>query len=109
MGLESKIEIVTTPNFRKNARRLYSKYPSLKNELVQLETQLLENPMRGKSITTSNDKFRVAIRKRGEHGGFNIITRVYFKVQEQEGSTAIVYLADIHDRVDLAEGIIKDA
>jgi|GEM_PF-4051280 len=107
MEQSDNIEIITTPNFRRSARKLYNKYPSLKKELTQLEAQLIENPMRGKSIGTGNNKFRVALRKRGEHGGFNIITKVYFKVQEKENQKAIVYLADIHDLVDLADGLVK--
>jgi hypothetical protein len=100
MTNKSKIDIVTTPNFRKTARLLYEKYPSLKTELAQLEQQLSDNPMRGKSVGSGKNNFRVAIRKRGEHDGFSIMTRVYFKVEEQ-GHHAVVYLADIHDKVDL--------
>lgn len=100
------IEIITTPSFRQNAKSLSGKYPSLKKELEQLEVQLLENPMQGKSISNQNDRFRVAIRKRGEHDGFSILTRVYFKVHDS-GQNVVVYLADIHDRVDLPSGIKK--
>lgn len=108
MSIEKSIEIVTTPNFRKNARSLYQKYPSLKKELLQLEDQLRDNPMRGQSINPKGDNFRVAIRKRGEHDGFNIITKVYFKVHENEKQEVLVYLADILDKVDLPKGLTKE-
>lgn len=43
-------EIRTTSRFRKEAKRLSKKYPSLKNDLSNLLTTLTQNPASGISL-----------------------------------------------------------
>ena len=39
-----KVEVIVTPNFKRQAKKLLKKYPSLKTELANLEEELKENP-----------------------------------------------------------------
>lgn len=39
-----RFRVILIDNFKREAKRLLKKYPSLKNELVVLQQQLLENP-----------------------------------------------------------------
>jgi hypothetical protein len=45
-----KVEIITSRNFRKEAKRLLKKYPSLKDELREFNKKLLKNPSLGTSL-----------------------------------------------------------
>jgi len=40
-------KIVPTSNFEKEFKRLNKKYPSIKNDLIELRNSLLENPVHG--------------------------------------------------------------
>ena len=44
------VKVITSNNFRKEAKRLIKKYPSLKKELAELERELLLNPKIGTPI-----------------------------------------------------------
>jgi mRNA-degrading endonuclease RelE of RelBE toxin-antitoxin system len=61
-----KYEVVTTANFEKAAKPLLKKYPSLKNELIQLEADLQVNPQMGTSLGNNTYKIRVAIKSKGK-------------------------------------------
>ncbi len=72
-------KIIAIDNFKREAKPLIKKYPSLKGELEQLQTQLLENPRMGVMITESFYKIRLAVKSkgRGKSGGMRVITYVW--------------------------------
>ncbi len=51
------ITLVPTPPFERELKQLAKKYPSLHNDLAELEVQLLENPSQGTSIGQNCFKF----------------------------------------------------
>ena len=81
--------------FEKQAKRLYKKYASLKNELFELVHDLKENPQQGTAIGKGCYKIRISIasKGKGKSGGARVITN--FVVTEQT-----VYLLSIYDKAE---------
>lgn len=71
-----KIEL--SEHFKKEAKRLTKKYPSLKEELAVLITQLEENPTLGIPLGNEVYKIRLAIasKNKGKSGGARVISYV---------------------------------
>ena len=74
-----RYKVDTIAPFRKAAKKLVRKYPSLKNELAELGSQLSEKPTLGKSLGNNCYKVRLAIasKGKGKSGGARIITHFY--------------------------------
>jgi mRNA-degrading endonuclease RelE of RelBE toxin-antitoxin system len=87
--------VQTIPTFRKEAKRLLKKYPSLKSELEQLGQLLAENPDFGTPLGNNCYKIRlqIASKNRGKSGGARVITHVYIENE-------IIYLLSIYDKSD---------
>lgn len=90
--------IETIPPFDKQLKRLFKKYPSLKQDLTELATQLVENPTTGTSLGNNCYKIRLAIssKGKGKSGGARVITHVY--VQE-----TTIYLLTIYDKSEVSD------
>jgi len=75
-----KIEL--SDNFKKEAKRLCKKYPSLKSELAELFSELEENPTLGTPRGNGIYKIRLAIasKSKGKAGGARILS--FVKVTE---------------------------
>jgi len=95
-----KIKVITSENFRKKAKRLLKKYRSLKTELQNLETQLMENPELGVLLDNDCYKIRIAIESKGKgkSGGARVITHVVIRVNQDSDETKIVGLVTIYDK-----------
>lgn len=65
-------------NFKKEAKRLVKKYPSLKKELAQLFAELAEMPTTGTPLGNDIYKIRLGIasKNEGESGGARILSFV---------------------------------
>ncbi len=85
--------IIATPNFKKEFKRLVKKFQSLKDEYVVLLDELTENPTLGTPIGNNCYKIRISIssKGKGKSGGGRVITMVI------QASKAI-YLLDIYDK-----------
>ena len=85
--------IIITPNFERDAKPLFKKYKSLKNDLAALFESLGNEPLQGKPIGKDCYKIRLAIssKGKGKSGGARIITHLVFKDE-------IVYLLTIYDK-----------
>lgn len=81
--------------FERQAKKLTTKYPSLKSELLALVQELKENPDQGRAIGKSCYKIRLAIKSKskGKSGGARVITN--FVVVNDA-----VYLLSIYDKSD---------
>lgn len=88
--------IIPVDRFKKEAKRLIKKYPSLKKELSELSTLLSKNPTAGTPLGNDAYKIRVAIKSKntGKSGGARVITYVVTNDKE-------VYLLSIYDKADL--------
>ena len=88
-------KIDTLAPFRKEAKRLIKKYPSLKKELSELGSRLSENPAMGTPLGNSCYKIRLVIgsKGKGKSSGARVITHVYV-------SKSTVFLLSIYDKSD---------
>ena len=70
--------IELSANFKKEAKRLTKKYPSLKTELAELFTKLEENPTTGTPLGNDIYKIRLAInsKNKGKSGGARVLSFV---------------------------------
>ena len=90
-------KVIPTSTFKKEAKRLIKKFPSLKNELLDLSKSLAESPETGTPLGNNTFKIRIAIQSKGKgkSGGARVITYVVT-------SDAEIYLLTIYDKSDLA-------
>ena len=58
--------IIPIEKFKKEAKRLIRKYPSLKSELQELNLLLSQDPKTGTSIGDGAYKIRLSIRSKGK-------------------------------------------
>lgn len=85
--------VETISSFRKEAKHLIKKYPSLKKEIENLGSLLSVNPKLGTPVGKNCYKIRLAIKSKGtgKSGGARVITHLYI-----EKNT--VYLLSIYDK-----------
>ncbi len=99
-----KIEV--SDKFKKHARHLLKKFPSLKHELEVLVSSLETDPKLGNPIGLNCYKIRLAIvsKGKGKSGGARVITHVHV-------SDTTVYLLTIYDKseqANISENEIKE-
>jgi mRNA-degrading endonuclease RelE of RelBE toxin-antitoxin system len=70
--------IIPSDKFKKEAKRLIKKFPSLKKELSQLAALLEIEPRSGTTLGNNTYKIRVAIKSKGtgRSGGARVITYI---------------------------------
>jgi mRNA-degrading endonuclease RelE of RelBE toxin-antitoxin system len=70
--------IELSANFKKEAKKLVKKFPSLKQELATLFTQLQTNPTMGTPLGNDIYKIRLAIasKNKGKSGGARVLSFV---------------------------------
>ena len=88
-----KFSVIPSDKFKKEAKRLIKKFPSLKQELIELNYVLENEPELGTPLGNNTFKIRIAIKSKGKgkSGGARIIT---FLVTENRE----VYLLTIYDK-----------
>lgn len=86
-------EVLASSKFKREAKRLIKKYPSLKQELLVVVQILDENPETGTPLGNNTFKIRIAIKSKGKgkSGGARVIS--YCISEENE-----VYLLTIYDK-----------
>ncbi len=104
------VNIVTTQNFRREAKKLIKKYRSLKSELEEFQQDLSKKPTMGTLITENVYKIRLGVKSKGKgkSGGLRIIT--YVHVLEKENGEIDIYLLSIYDKSDyenISEALLK--
>ena len=85
--------VETTDNFKKEAKFLIKKYPSLISELEELGKILSENPKTGIHLGNNVYKIKMAIKSKGKgkSGGARVMTQV--KIVNEK-----IYLFSIYDK-----------
>ena len=88
--------VIPIEKFKKEAKRLVKKYPSLKKELAELNQLLISNPTVGTSLGNNAYKIRISIKSKGtgKSGGARVITYVVTENKE-------IYLLTIYDKGEL--------
>jgi mRNA-degrading endonuclease RelE of RelBE toxin-antitoxin system len=88
-------KIALTDNFKKEAKQLSKKYPSLKADLEAFSSELSENPTIGTNLGNNIYKIRLAIKSKGKgkSGGARVLTQI--KVVNKT-----IYLISIYDKAE---------
>lgn len=88
-------KVIPVDKFKKEAKRLIKKYPSLKIELSELAVSLSIEPTQGTALGNDTYKIRVSIKSKGKgkSGGARIITYVITPQKE-------IYLLIIYDKAE---------
>ena len=88
-------ELISTPNFERELKKLSKKYPSLKSDFIALSKSLKEDPTQGSEVFKNCYKIRFAIKSkgRGKSGGGRLIT--YVKIVNKR-----IYLLSVYDKSD---------
>lgn len=86
-------EIIPILPFQRQAKRLSKKFPSLKNELLDLIESLKDEPQQGTPLGDDCYKIRLSIasKNKGKAGGARVVTCVYIADSE-------LYLLSIYDK-----------
>jgi mRNA-degrading endonuclease RelE of RelBE toxin-antitoxin system len=94
--------IVVADTFKKDVKRLFKKYNSLKADIVEFIERLEDNPVQGTPLGKDCYKVRMAIKSKnkGKSGGSRVITCV--KIIDET-----VFLLSIYDKSD-KENILDD-
>jgi mRNA-degrading endonuclease RelE of RelBE toxin-antitoxin system len=85
--------VIPSDKFKREAKRLIKKFPSLRNELSNLNTLLEKDPEAGTALGNETYKIRLAIKSKGKgkSGGARVITYVVTEHNE-------IYLLTIYDK-----------
>lgn len=96
-------EVEVTYSFKKQAKRLAKKYPSLKKELDSLITSLGISPLQGVTVGRGCYKIRLSIssKGKGKSGGARVITYVHIVKTK-------VYLLSIYDKSEMETISVKE-
>jgi mRNA-degrading endonuclease RelE of RelBE toxin-antitoxin system len=83
--------VVTTPNFDKELKRLARKYLSLKEEVNNLMEELKTNPLQGVDMGNSVRKIRLAVKSKGKgkRGGARVMT--YLEINKENITLFSIY------------------
>lgn len=73
-----EVAIIPDPEFKRQAKRLAKKYHSLKEDIITLQKELIQNPFIGTDLGNNTHKIRMAIlsKGKGKSGGARVITYV---------------------------------
>ena len=90
-------------SFKRQAKSLLKKYPSLIRELSQLESDLKENPRMGTPLGNNTYKIRLApkSKNKGKSGGLRVISHLETEIlgfTEYNGENTTVILISIYDK-----------
>lgn len=92
----TKVSIIPSDEFRRQAKRLLKKYKTLTDEFAELQRQLMANPFIGTDLGGGKRKIRLKVssKNKGKSGGFRVIT--FNVMQTDEGVQ--VYLITLYDK-----------
>ncbi len=95
-----KFSVIPTDKFKRDARRLIRKFPSLKKELEDLGTALETSPEIGTPLGNDTYKIRLAVKSKGKgkSGGARVIT--YLISPDKEVYLLTVYNKSEVDSID---------
>lgn len=99
------IKVRVSDIFQKAVKPLLKRYPSLGQDLLELEQTLFKNPEMGTSLGSNLYKIRLAIKSKGKgkSGGARVITYVETIVYHgaEKGKDTTVDLVTIYDKSDI--------
>jgi|SRR5690554_4182824 len=86
-------KVTTIQTFDRQIKRLIRKYPSLKEDISKLASELAENPNKGTPLGKDCYKIRISVKSKGKgkSGGARVITLVLI-------ADTTVFLLSIYDK-----------
>ena len=99
-------KIEALPPFAKEVKYLAKRYKSLKEDILRLRDELLENPLSGTDLGGGLRKVRMSIRSKsqGKRGGARVITFTVL-VSVDEGT---IYLVTMYDKSEIESMSVKE-
>lgn len=102
-----KVTVRIAKSFKRQAKPLLKKYPSLKQDLAQLEMDLINNPRMGIPLGQDSYKIRLATKSKnkGKSGGLRLISHhetEILGITEFGGENIILILISIYDKGETA-------
>ena len=97
-------KVKTYRKFDKEVKRLAKRYKSLKQDLILLSKELLENPYLGSDLGNGMHKVRLGIssKGRGKSGGARVITLI-LTLSEEEKEIGLHYIYDKSERENITD------
>lgn len=95
------VNIVLSEEFKRNAKKLAKKYPSLANDLVVLKQELTQSPFQGIDLGNGARKVRMSIasKGKGKSGGGRVIT---YSINQQTDDLITLTLLTIYDKSEIS-------
>ena len=84
--------IIATQDFKKNFKRLYKKYPSLKTDLLELIENLEKDYKIG--ITLGNNLFKIRLAIESKNKGKSAGARVIYFFLSEENEIYLIHIFD---------------
>lgn len=102
-----KVTVRIARSFKKQAKPLLKKYPSLTRELFQLGLDLKDNPRMGTPLGNDSYKIRLATKSKnkGKSGGLRVISLLEIEIvgfTEFDGENITVILISIYNKSETA-------
>ena len=90
------VKVKVGKGFQRQAKKLIKKFPSLRSELQQLESKLLETPELGTPLGQNAFKIRVKIasKGKGKSGGARVITYIDTILSVDETTVTLLTIYD---------------
>lgn len=105
--MKYRIEVLKT--FKKEFKRLYKRYPSLREDIENLRDEILKSPNLGADLGGGLRKIRmrIASKGRGKSGGARVITFTVI-VAVDEAEINLVYIYDKAERESISQGELEE-
>ena len=99
------ITIRTLDGFDKSIRQLSKKYRSLSDDLKQLKSELITNPLLGTDLGQGLRKVRMAItsKNKGKSHGARVITHVVIRIEDATITLLAIYDKGKQDTISNSE------
>lgn len=111
-----RVTVRITKSFKTAVKPLFKKYPSLKDDLLKLEAELIQNPKQGTPLGFNAYKIRlkIASKGKGKSGGARVISFVKamligeVKVAKEDLTVNLITIYDKADTANISDKALKD-
>jgi mRNA-degrading endonuclease RelE of RelBE toxin-antitoxin system len=110
------VTVRITKSFKTVVKPLLKKYPSLKNDLLELEQALIDEPKLGTSLGNNAYKIRlkIASKGKGKSGGARVISLIEtvligeIEVKDEEITVNLLTIYDKADTANITDKELRD-
>ena len=99
-------KIIPLPVFENQLKRLFKKYPSIRNDIKELVGSLRSNPQQGISIGRNCYKIRIRItsKGKGKSGGGRVLTNVLV----YQNTVVLLSIYDKSEKQNISDKELKE-